>query len=291
VTSMAARTGPTVVALRRNGAGSTGVGAAMHRTWVLMAFVGSLGCPSDRIDPVAPASAPPRALAPPPETDPLNGARGPDIALRRLSERVWLHDSSFVMPSYGRVHANGLIVLGEGGTVIVDSAWTNEQTGWLLERAEEASGRRAVALIATHFHEDRAGGIGAARAAGVPVYASRETQRLLATDEVSHPFEGEAVVDLGDRQIEIFYPGAGHSPDNVVVYLAEEQLLFGGCLVRASEHDIGNLGDADVAAWPSTMDRLIERYGSATVVVPGHGSVGDASLLHHTRALALEASR
>jgi glyoxylase-like metal-dependent hydrolase (beta-lactamase superfamily II) len=195
------------------------------------------------------------------------------------------------MPSYGRVQANGLIVLGRSGAVVVDSAWTPEQTAWLLDQAARASGRKAVALVTTHFHEDRAGGIEAARVAGVPVYASLATQRLLATEDVSHPFEGEAAIDLGDRRVEILYPGTGHSPDNVVVYLAEEQLLFGGCLVRAAEHDIGNLGDADVAAWPATMDRLIERYGSAAVVVPGHGNVGDASLLHHTRALALKAAR
>lgn len=240
----------------------------------------------------APRSTPPpsgaeQTRAPSVEPD---GAAGPDIALRRLSDRVWLHDSSFVLPKWGRVHANGLIVLGRDGAVIVDSAWTDAQTAWLLDQAVTLSGKQARALVATHFHEDRAGGIATARAAGVAVYALAETKRILATDDVTHPVDAEAAIDLGDVRLEIYFPGAGHSPDNAVVYVREERLLFGGCLVRAADHDIGNLSDADVGAWPATMDRLIARYGEAAVVVPGHGDLGDASLLSHTRDLARAAA-
>lgn len=220
----------------------------------------------------------------------LSDAAGPDITIRRVSDRVWLHDSVSLVSGYGLVHANGLLVWGRDGAVVVDSAWTPEQTRWLIERARDATGEAPRALIATHFHGDRAGGIEAARAAGVPVYASSATRTLLGArgEHVSHPFVSRAAIDLGDVHLEAFFPGAGHSPDNVVVYVAEEQILFGGCLVRADD-SIGNLSDANVAAWPATMDRVIARYPDAKVVVPGHGAMGDASLLTHTRDLALAA--
>lgn len=226
------------------------------------------------------------------DAEALNGARGPDIALRRVSERVWLHESAAVLPDYGRVQANGLMVVGRDGAVIIDSAWTEAQTRWLIDRARAATGKAPRALLATHFHDDRAGGIAAAREAEVPVYASTLTRTLLGAKgvHVSHPFASRAALDLGDVHVEVFFPGAGHSPDNVVVYVAEERLLFGGCLVRAGD-TIGNVQDADVGAWPAAMEQVIARYPNVKVVVPGHGATGDGSLLTHTRELALAARR
>lgn len=227
-----------------------------------------------------------------PETS-LAAEPGPDIELRRLSDRVWLHVNAFELPDWGRVEANGLVIVGARGAVIIDTGWTAEQTRWLLDRARDATGRDALAVVATHSHLDRAGGAGVAAAAGVPVYASRRTRELLGAkgSAITHAFDATAEIDLGDGQVELFYPGAGHTPDNIVAFVREDSLLFGGCLVRAGHSDwIGNVEDADLPAWPATMDRVIERYGDARLVVPGHGRPGDASLLRHTRELAENAA-
>jgi metallo-beta-lactamase class B len=55
-------------------------------------------------------------------------------------------------------------------------------------------------------------------------------------------------------------------------------VLFGGCLLRATtDNGIGNLADADIDAYPTTIARLIERYPARRITVPGHGSAaGDA---------------
>ncbi len=232
--------------------------------------------------------APARATA-------LDGASGPDISVSRLTEHVWRHVSAAEVATYGRVEANGLIIVGRRGAVVVDTAWTPAQTEWLINRVRAATGRAPVAMVATHFHDDRAGGVVVARAAGIPVYATRRTRELLGTAgaAIDHPFDTEATIDLGDIRIELYYPGPGHTRDNSVVYVARDRLLFGGCLVRADTTDwIGNTSDADVDAWPATIDRLIARYGGRVdVVVPGHGRPGDASLLPHTRQLAAGAAR
>ena len=52
---------------------------------------------------------------------------------------------------------------------------------------------------------------------------------------------------------------------------------------------LGNLGDAVIEAWPDSVERLISRYGSALLVVPGHGKVGNVSLLENTKKLAIQA--
>ncbi len=49
----------------------------------------------------------------------------------------------------------------------------------------------------------------------------------------------------------IFYPGAGHTKDNVVVYFPKERILFGGCFIKDNKATgMGNIADADLAAWP-----------------------------------------
>lgn len=65
----------------------------------------------------------------------------------------------------------------------------------------------------------------------------------------------------------MYYPGKGHSADNIVVWLPQYKVLFGGCLVKSL--DYGGLG--------STTD--------AEVIVPGHGGWGSIELTEHTLEL------
>jgi glyoxylase-like metal-dependent hydrolase (beta-lactamase superfamily II) len=51
------------------------------------------------------------------------------------------------------------------------------------------------------------------------------------------------------------------------------------------------VADADVAEWPASIRRVLERYPQAEVVVPGHGEVGGVELLRHTITLAEQAAR
>ena len=83
--------------------------------------------------------------------------------------------------------------------------------------------------------------------------------------------------------IEIFYPGQGHAPDNSVVWVEGEKLLVGGCLIRSAETDnLGYTGDANLAQWGVSVQRVAERYSDAKIVLPGHGEMGDQSMLSHT---------
>jgi metallo-beta-lactamase class B len=48
---------------------------------------------------------------------------------------------------------------------------------------------------------------------------------------------------------------------------------------------LGNLSDADVKAWPSTIQKVIDKFPSAEVVIPGHGQYGGKELLIHAQEL------
>jgi metallo-beta-lactamase class B len=78
--------------------------------------------------------------------------------------------------------------------------------------------------------------------------------------------------------LELFFPGAGHTRDNITVWHEESGVLFGGCLLRSTtDKGVGSLSDADIAAYPETLNRLSDRYPRRRFTIPGHGSIaGDA---------------
>ena len=70
--------------------------------------------------------------------------------------------------------------------------------------------------------------------------------------------------------VELFYPGAAHSTDNLVVYVPSANVLYGGCAVHElSSTSAGNVADADLAEWPTSVERIQKHYPEAEVVIPG----------------------
>jgi metallo-beta-lactamase class B len=66
-------------------------------------------------------------------------------------------------------------------------------------------------------------------------------------------------------------------------WLPREKILFGGCLVRsANARQLGNLQDAVVDEWDTTITKILNTYPEVETVVPGHGAYGGIELLQHT---------
>lgn len=209
------------------------------------------------------------------------------VQLLALVPGVWIHTSFKTLPQWGRVASNGLLVCRNGQGTLIDTAFTTEQTSQLLALADK-QGCPVRALVVTHHHDDRMGGLPVIRAAGIATYARAQTVALAQVEGWSPTLLGDddAIQPAGTK-LQVYYPGAGHTVDNAVVWLPEHEVLFGGCLVRALDNRaLGNLQDANVAVWPATIARVQARYGAARQVVPGHGAAGDAALLAHTATLA-----
>ncbi len=237
---------------------------------------------------VTACGAPPRASAVPAAVSAKTAERAPDeVTLQPLAPGVWVHITWNTVPKFGLVASNGVLACGPGGGLLVDTAWNDAQTARLLDLAA-ARGCTVHALVVTHFHDDRMGGIAEVLRRGIPTYASPETVKRAHLAGWSPKLVGAPdAVEVAGVQAEVFFPGAGHAPDNVVVWLPTSRVLFGGCMIRASAADaLGNLSDADVAAWPGSVGKLKERYGQASHVVPGHGAAGGPDLLDHTIDLA-----
>jgi len=212
----------------------------------------------------------------------------PDVTLKQLSENVWLHVTLSDSAS-GSTPANGLIVRAGGQCVLVDTGWNNQQATLLLQWADRVLSEPVRLAIVTHSHADRSGGLEAVEANGVRVLMLDSTavrlpeQALAGQIETFHDFRR---LDLPGAGLEVFAPGPGHAPDNIVVWLPETKLLFGGCLVKSVDaKTLGIIADADLARWPTSLRRVIDLYGGASIIVPGHGDPGGRELLAHTLQL------
>ena len=209
----------------------------------------------------------------------------PDIEIVKLTEGVWRHISKQEIPNYGLYPSNGLISVKDGKAVIVDTAWSHQQTEQLLDRCAE-KGWQVVAVIITHFHLDRLAGLEVFHRRGIPSYARPQTTRLAkaaGNPLPQRPMQDDQILQLGGQSLRVFYPGPGHTLDNTTVWFPQSKVLFGGCLVRPGDsRSLGNTEDADLTLWPKSMQKLLDEFPEAEFVVPGHHAPGHPDLLSHT---------
>jgi metallo-beta-lactamase class B len=214
---------------------------------------------------------------------------GEDLRVEPVAPGVWRHVSVKIVPQFGGVPANGLIVIGEESAALIDTPWTDEQSALLFEFAESELGVKIAHVVATHSHGDCMGGLAEAHRRGAQSYALELTAEFAksAGDPIpQRTFTEDYRISLGGIDLELRYFGGGHTRDNIVVWLPQRKLLFGGCLVKRKGGSPGYTAEADLSAWPETIRKVIAAFPEATIVVPGHGSPGTVDYLKYTIDLA-----
>ncbi|GAB3232394.1 BcII family subclass B1 metallo-beta-lactamase [Hymenobacter seoulensis] len=220
------------------------------------------------------------------------------IRVRPVAPNVFVHTSYGRYPGKaGLTASNGLVVRTAQGVVLIDTAWDPEQTEQLLRWVTDSLHERVRLAVITHAHDDRTGGLAVLQAHRIKVYSTPLTaQRYLA----KHPQQAAptpalkryTLIRAGRTRVELFFPGAGHSADNMVAWLPKQKLLFGGELVREqAATNLGPLEDANLKQWPLALRTLATRYPKARIVIPGHGQWGNPELLVHTHTLLRQESR
>ncbi len=230
-----------------------------------------------------------------------------DLRFEQIQPHAWLivHERPF--------ESNALLVeMANGDLLLCDTPSTEEATRRLLGWIDEQFGDRSLVAVNGHFHPDCLAGNAALLEAGAEVWASDLTPSLLQgreegfrsslialdqgediNQEISQTrytapgrvFDHKTTQTLrfGDQKAILIWPGAGHAPDNVVTHIPSMGIVFAGCLCFSMERSgVGNVRDADLLAWPASVDR-VAALGAETVI-PGHGKPGGPELLEHTKA-------
>jgi glyoxylase-like metal-dependent hydrolase (beta-lactamase superfamily II) len=209
------------------------------------------------------------------------------VEILKLDEGLYLH-RSYEIYEGRKTASNGLLVETGTHTVLIDTAWNDEETRGILDYARVVIGKPVLACLVTHSHEDRAGGLGAIAESGIPIYMTARTADLLSTGgrryRASTLEPGPLVLE--SVTFDIVYIGPAHTSDNIAVSLRGGEVLFGGCMVKSLDAlSISPAVDADLGHWPLAIKDLIAKYGRARLVIPGHGRPGGPELLTHTLAL------
>lgn len=185
--------------------------------------------------------------------------------------------------------ANGMYVVTENGVVIIDSPWDNSQCQPLLDSIGKKHQKKVVMAIATHFHEDRTGAFDFFKSKGIQTWSTKKTRKLCIKNgeqKAGYAFVNDTVFNFGKHSFRAFFPGEGHTKDNIVIWFPGQKIFYGGCLVKSTESPtLGNLADANIKAYPKTVEKLLAEFPDRFFTIPGHQS-HDGDALVHTLELA-----
>jgi glyoxylase-like metal-dependent hydrolase (beta-lactamase superfamily II) len=188
--------------------------------------------------------------------------------------------------------SNSMYVVTDEGVVLIDTPWDTTQILPLMDSLQVRHNKKVIACISTHFHDDRVGGVDFLNALGIKTYASSHTVALCKKKTVNVPafsFVNDTSFSFGRHKIQTYFPGHGHTEDNIVIWVENERVLFGGCLVKSLESEgLGNIADADLSKWPASIDNVITKFPQRAVVIPGHQSWQDLRSLEFTLKLLKE---
>ncbi|WP_016775597.1 subclass B1 metallo-beta-lactamase [Anaerophaga thermohalophila] len=209
-----------------------------------------------------------------------------DIQLIHLQDSVYVHVTWHHLDNFGRFPSNGLIVIRNGQALMIDTPMDNDKTERLTKYLKVSMSVDLAKLIIGHFHDDCMGGLGYLQSIGIESIANSmtiEKCKEIGLPIPSTPFTDSLTFNFNGEQIDCRFFGAGHSFDNITVWIPNKKILFGGCLIKSIDSKgLGNLSDAVVNDWDTTVEKVMKKYPEIKTVIPGHGDFGGIELLSHT---------
>lgn len=212
-----------------------------------------------------------------------------NLQITRLTGDFYIY-TTYNLYKGEKIPANGMYLVTDKGVVLFDSPWDTTQFQPLLDTIQARHQQKVVMCIATHFHDDRSGGLEYYTRQGIKTYTT------VLTDEWSKKsnhkraaflIAKDTVFNVGKYAFETFYPGEGHTPDNIVIWFAKEKILYGACLIKSAyDEDLGYLGDANKKAYATTIRNVQQKCKQPKYIIVGHGDWTNIKSLSHTLFMA-----
>jgi metallo-beta-lactamase class B len=188
------------------------------------------------------------------------------------------------------IPANGLYVVTNDGVIMVDSPWDTTQFQPLLDSIRARHNKNVTLCIATHFHEDRTGGLEYYKKQGIKTFTTKQTDALSRTRGMKRAeflIQNDTTISVGQYSFQTYHPGHGHTADNIVIWFGKEEILYGGCLIKSTEDtSLGNLADADVNVYAQTLKNVQQKCVNPKHIIPGHNSWSSVRSLEHSIKMA-----
>jgi glyoxylase-like metal-dependent hydrolase (beta-lactamase superfamily II) len=237
------------------------------------------------------------------ETAPLGHNQSQPAPLVQANKTMKVSDHIYVIPD-GRVNLvpNIGIIVGNRATLVVDAGMGPRNGETVLRELAKVSKNADLYFTTTHFHPEHVTGVQAFPAntriirsevqeeelkQKQPQFISNFSKRTpeikaLLQDVKPRPpdilFDREVKIDLGGVTARVFLVGPGHTRGDTAIYIEEDKVLFTGDVVANRFFPIFPDPDASGKNWLGILSRF--RALQPHTVVPGHGEVGDASVIN-----------
>lgn len=194
--------------------------------------------------------------------------------------------------------SNHLWVVFEDYVVVIDANFPKEARD-VLAAIRKTTTKPIRYVLDTHHHGDHAWGNAVWIDQGATVIAHRNCAKILrqtgpaefasagkgkagrkdvAESTLKFPtliFDDKLVLDDGKQRVEFYQMGHSHTIGDAVAYLPKHKILCTGdaCVNGAFNY----MGQSDSASWVRALEKMQEL--DVDLVAPGHGQLGDKSLL------------
>ena len=210
---------------------------------------------------------------------------------QKLSDAVYVNCGETSPSPANSFGSNQGVVIGDRDVLVVDAFSTPSEAKKTIDFIKSVTPKPIRYLVLTHFHFDHSIGaktftdIGALMIAHENFRPNMErtaenitgflksigyTDEMIKGVSVVYPnftFSKTMNIDLGGITVNLVYVDKGHSPDNILVFVPSEHLVFTGDILFKDYH--AYLGAADVPGWKNNLDYLIA--SGVEKAVPGHG--------------------
>ena len=194
-----------------------------------------------------------------------------------------------------QIPANGMYLLTNNGVVLFDTPWDTTQFQPLLDSIKLRHNKNVTICIATHWHSDRTEGLEYYKNKGIRTYTTSLTDELSKKNNkkrAEYLIEKDTIFNVGQYTFETYYPGQGHTADNIVIWFDKEKILYGGCLIKGADaENLGYLGDANVTEYYSTLKKVQQKCPNPNFIIISHSEWDNINSLKHSIKLAKKLRR
>ena len=187
--------------------------------------------------------------------------------------------------------SNAGFVVTPGGVVVVDALGSPTLAQKLIAEIKKVTNQKVVAVIVSHYHADHVYGLQEFKKIGAKIYAQGEGRNYLSSETAKQRLIASRVdfapwvnantqlisadvwidqrlkLNIGGVEFLISRVGPAHAPEDLMVYVPSEKVLFAGDLVFRGR--IPFVGNADSKGWLIALDDIAKL--NPTIVIPGHG--------------------
>jgi metallo-beta-lactamase class B len=191
-----------------------------------------------------------------------------------------------------QVPANGMYLVTNNGVVMFDTPWDTSQFQPLLDSIKLRHNKNVVLCFATHWHSDKTAGLEYYRQQGIKTYTTVLTDEFSKKNDKKRAeflIANDTVFHAGQYSFETYYPGQGHTEDNIVIWFKKEKILYGGCLIKGAEDEnLGYLGDGNITEYATTLKRVQKKCSKPKFIIVAHSDWKNINSLKHSLMMAEE---